>query len=40
MNLIAPIARVLELEEGSTQRLYRAAAIDRGYQIPGGPDLL
>jgi hypothetical protein len=38
--LIAPIARVLELEEGSTQRLYRAAAIDRGYQISGGPDLL
>jgi hypothetical protein len=32
VQLIEPIARVLELEEEPTQWLYRVAAIDRGYR--------
>jgi hypothetical protein len=33
VNLIAPIARVVDLEQDGTQRLYRAAAVDHGYEI-------
>jgi hypothetical protein len=33
VGLIGAVARVLDLTEDWTQRLYRAAAIDRGYRI-------